>query len=267
MRRILLISALLCMGISGAARATPPTEVVVVSLLPGWKTERGTQMAAIQFALAPGWKTYWRSPGDAGIPPIFNWSGSQNLAGVAIHWPRPHVFTVNGMQSIGYKHELVLPIEMTPIDPGKPILLHAEIDLGVCRDICVPAAVTFATEIVTTGRPDPAVRAALADRPATGSEAGLTQIGCVVEPIEDGLRITASLLLPSTGGAETVVFEPRSGAVWVSEADVTRKDGLLTASADLVSDGGGPFALDRGAMTVTVLGDTRAVEISGCPAP
>jgi hypothetical protein len=98
-------------------------------------------------------------------------------------------------------------------------------------------------------------------------EAGLDRIGCEIVPIEDGVRITATLRLPPTGGAETVVFEPRAGAVWVSEAEVRREGRVLMASADMVPENGAPFALNRSALTVTVLGSDNAVEIVGCPAP
>ncbi len=170
------------------------------------------------------------------------------------------------MQSIGYKGELVLPIELTPKDPSKPIQLHAEVDMGICRDICVPAAVSLVADLGQESGSDPAIARALADRPETGAEAGLAAIGCTVEPIADGLRVTATLALPPMGGNETVVFEP-AAAVWVSEAQVRREGELLMASADLVSEAGLPFALNRSALTVTVLGRDRAVEISGCPAP
>lgn len=267
MIRTLLTSAALALAAITPAKATTPADLVSVSVLPGWQTDTGTRIAAIRFDLAPGWKTYWRSPGDTGIPPLFNWSGSKNLASVRLHWPRPHVFAVNGMQSIGYKNELVLPIELTPIDPSQPIVLNAEIDMGICSDICVPAAVSFRADLGQSGASDPVIARALADRPSTASEAGLDRIGCEIEPIEDGVRITATLRLPPTGGPETVVFEPRAGAVWVSEAEVRREGRVLMASADMVPENGAPFALNRSALTVTVLGSDNAVEIVGCPAP
>jgi DsbC/DsbD-like thiol-disulfide interchange protein len=76
--------------------------------------ENGGHMAAVELQLAPGWKTYWRSPGDAGIPPSFDWSGSENVKSVRLHWPAPEVFEANGMQTIGYHERLVLPVEITP---------------------------------------------------------------------------------------------------------------------------------------------------------
>ncbi len=265
MRILTLLAALtLC---PAAAPATTPAEVLDARILPGWQTPDGTRMIALELTLAPEWKTYWRSPGDAGIPPLFDWTGSENLAAVELHWPRPQVFHLNGMQSIGYRERLVLPLELTPKTADQPIRVQATVDLGVCRDICMPATLTLSAEITGKGGPDVAIRTALDDRPSSGAEAGLSAISCTVEPISDGLRLTATLRLPSTGGAETVVFEPGRSAVWVSDASVSRQGGTLTATSDLVPETGAPFALDRSRVTVTVLGRDRAVEIAGCPAP
>ena len=81
MIRMTLLAALL----ASPAVATTQDDVLAGTLLPGWQIEGGGQMAALQLTLAPGWKTYWRSPGDAGIPPSFDWSGSQNVKSVRIH--------------------------------------------------------------------------------------------------------------------------------------------------------------------------------------
>jgi DsbC/DsbD-like thiol-disulfide interchange protein len=261
-----LAAACLCAD-AARAEALRQSEVLQARVLPGWQTPSGSHMAALELTLAPDWKTYWRSPGDAGIPPFFDWSASDNLAGVLIHWPRPEVFHLNGMQSIGYKRRLVLPVELVARDAGAPIHLRASIDLGICRDICMPASLSVDALVAGKGAPDPAISAALADRPQTGREAGLGGIACTVQPISDGLRLTASMRLPPTGGAEAVVFEPGRGAVWVSEAVVTRQGDTLTAEADLVPETAAPFVLDRSRVVVTVLGEERAVEIRGCPAP
>lgn len=257
--RALILAALL------ATPAAAQSDLVSGSLRPGWQTADGTRMAAIHLRLAPGWKTYWRAPGDAGIPPAFDWSGSQNLGAVTLHWPRPEVFTLNGMTTIGYDAEVVLPVELHPRDPARPLQVEARIDLGVCRDICVPATLRLSGDLAAPGGPDPLIRAALDARPQPGRAAGLTAIACRVEPLADGLRIEARLDLPATGGAETVVFEAGPG-VWVDEARVTRDGPRLTAVTDMVGPSGGAFALDRSAVTVTVLGRDRAVEILGCPA-
>lgn len=249
------------------ARATTQDDVLQASVMTGWQTEHGTQMVALRLDLAPGWKTYWRAPGDAGIPPEFDWSGSRNLRALRIHWPAPTVFDTAGYTTIGYRDRLILPVEIEPVDPARPVELSAVIDLGICRDICLPASLALTAVINPPGAPDAAISAALAARPKTGREAGLTAITCTVEPIADGLRLTAVLALPPQGGDETVAIESADRSVWVSEATARRDGGRLTAVTDLVPTSGAPFALDRSGLTVTVISDRGAVEVRGCPAP
>lgn len=242
-------------------------EILQARVLPGWQMQNGHFMAGLELQLAPKWKTYWRAPGDAGIPPQFNWSGSGNLRSVVVHWPSPAVFHTNGMQSIGYHDHVILPIEVVAIDPGKPIDLRAEVDLGICKDICMPAVLQLAALLTAPGKPDDAIRAALNAMPMDDRQAGLQSIGCDVTPIADGLRLTATMALPKLGPEEVVAFETKDATVWVSEAVVTRNGGTLVAQTDLVAGSGAPFALDRSAVTVTILGAGHAVEVKGCPAP
>ncbi len=240
---------------------------VEAGLLSGWQTGASTRMAGLHLRLAPGWKTYWRAPGEAGIPPEFDWSGSETVAGVRVIWPRPEVFMLNGMRAIGYRGDVVLPVEVTPRDPARPVTLRGAIALGVCRDICVPAELRVESALSAPGEGAAAIRAALANHPAGAAEAGLAAISCRVEPVADGLRVEARLRLPATGGPETVVIEPGQPGIWASEAESARHGGELVAVAEMVAPSGQPFALDRGAMVVTVLGRDRAVEVRGCPAP
>jgi DsbC/DsbD-like thiol-disulfide interchange protein len=86
-------------------------EVVQVSLIEGWRMENGRHMAGIRIALAPGWKTYWRAPGEGGVPTVLRLRSAEGIEGMAIHWPRPEVFFTNGMRSIGYRDDVVLPVE------------------------------------------------------------------------------------------------------------------------------------------------------------
>lgn len=262
----LLATLLTCAPLAAPAETLTQDKVLAASLRPGWQTEAGNRMTALQLDLAPHWKTYWRSPGDAGIPPEFDWSGSENLRAVRIHWPVPRVFDLNGMQTIGYLDELVLPIEIVPQDPARPVKLVARVDLGVCNKICMPATVALSATLSGAGAKDAAITAALANRPATAGEAGLAAIDCKVEPTADGLRITAHIDMPATGGTETVVFEPGHPGIWSSEAESRRDGGRLIAVGELGASSGQPFALDRSALTVTVLSPGRGVEIAGCPA-
>ena len=74
--------------------------------------------AGVHVKLADGWKTYWRQPGEAGVPPGFDWAGSVNVAEARVLFPVPQRLIEAGM-SLGYKHEVVFPVEITPSDPGQ----------------------------------------------------------------------------------------------------------------------------------------------------
>lgn len=263
MKRV-VAACLACLAVSPAWAEDP---LVQGEILHGWQTKGQHQIAGLHLRLAPGWKTYWRSPGDAGIPPAFDWSGSDNVQAVRIHWPAPHVFTLNGLTTIGYTGDVVLPLEITPIDAARPVRLRGGVEMGVCSDICVPATLSFDTVIEGAGAPQPAISAALALAPHSGKDAGVTAVHCAVEPIKDGLRVEARLTLPPTGGEETVVIEPGQPDVWVDQAQVHREGRSLTAVTDMVGPTAAPFALSRDSIVVTVLGRDRVVEVTGCPAP
>ena len=98
-----------------------------------------TFRAGIEIRLDPGWKTYWRYPGDSGVPPRFNFTGSENVKNVTVKWPAPHRFSDDGGQSIGYKDHIILPLSIEPQNASKPVKLHLEIDYAVCEKLCVPA--------------------------------------------------------------------------------------------------------------------------------
>lgn len=260
----------LCLAVAAGgawARGVTQDEVLQGDLLPGWQMESGAHMVGVRLRLADGWKTYWRSPGDAGIPPQFDWSMSDNLKSVRVHWPAPTVFHTAGFKTIGYKGGVVLPVEVVAIDPSRPVTLRASVELGVCRDICMPAFLDLTVEARAPGAPDAEIRAALRARPSSAAEAGVGAVACAVEPIADGLRIRAEIDLPRQKGEETVAFEAGDPRIWVSEAEATRSGGRLVAVADMVGPGGQPFALDRSGLVLTVISDHGAVEIRGCPAP
>jgi DsbC/DsbD-like thiol-disulfide interchange protein len=95
--------------------------------------------AGAEIRLAPGWKTYWRYPGDSGLPPRFDFSKSQNVKSVTVRWPAPQRLADEGGTSIGYKHDVVFPLDVVAQDPAKPVTLALGIDYGVCEKFCAPA--------------------------------------------------------------------------------------------------------------------------------
>ena len=208
MIRALTLALAATLGLFQATQAPAQNpDLVQADLRPGWRLADGSHMAALHLRLAPGWKTYWRAPGDAGIPPVFNWSGSRNTAHVDVLWPAPHVFRQSGMRSVGYSRELVLPLRITPSAKGGPIELHTEMDLGICSDICVPQTLRISASLPASGRPDPVIASALASAPFSESEAGVGQVRCTITPDKKGLRLRAEIDMPRAGSKEDAVIE------------------------------------------------------------
>ncbi|MGC9417893.1 MAG: protein-disulfide reductase DsbD domain-containing protein [Rhodovulum sp.] len=259
----LAAAAALFLGLGQHALAGAPEGIVSAELLSGWQTSEGTYMSGLHLRMAPGWKTYWRAPGDAGIPPRFDWAGSGNMAAVQVHWPRPKVFQSNGLRTIGYEHDVVLPIELTPRNPGQPMELRGRVEIGVCQDICMPMELRLSGNLPGEGGSD-AIRTALAQRPLSAREARVGRVNCQVEPISDGLRLTAEIEVGTLGPDEAVVFELPDPSIWVSEAKTARNGSSIVARSDLVPVDGAPFALDRSGVRITVLGVDQAVDIRGC---
>ncbi len=96
-------------------------------------------LGGIAIQLQPGWKTYWRTPGDSGVPPRFDFSKSDNVEAVTVLWPAPMKFDDGaGGFSLGYKKLVVLPLRIAVKNTDKPVTLRADISYAVCDKLCVP---------------------------------------------------------------------------------------------------------------------------------
>jgi DsbC/DsbD-like thiol-disulfide interchange protein len=96
-------------------------------------------LGGIALQLQPGWKTYWRTPGDSGVPPRFDFSKSENVEAVTVLWPAPMKFDDGaGGHSMGYRDLVVLPLRIVAKNADKPVTLRADINYAVCDKLCIP---------------------------------------------------------------------------------------------------------------------------------
>src|SRR6478752_9572748 len=96
-------------------------------------------LGGIAIQLQPGWKTYWRTPGDSGVPPRFDFPKSDNVEAVTVLWPAPMKFNDGaGGVSLGYKQQVVLPLRIVAKNADKPVTLRAAINYAVCDKLCIP---------------------------------------------------------------------------------------------------------------------------------
>ncbi len=121
---------------------TEQTEVRLIAAANSTGTN-GTIRLGIHFRLKPKWKIYWRSPGDAGFPPELKWEGSTNLKSAIIQWPAPKRFSVLGIETLGYKDEVVLPVIAIQRTKNLATTFKAQLRYLTCNDICIPYELKF----------------------------------------------------------------------------------------------------------------------------
>lgn len=239
-----------------------------VSFLPGRAEPGGGRLAGLVIDLAPEWKTYWRSPGAAGVPPSFDWSGSENLASAEVLWPRPQFFESFGIETLGYDRRVVFPLRLVPADPAKPIGLRLELSFGVCREICVleetALAETIAPDAPETGAP--AVADAEASVPRPAAALGLTEATCRIAGAGKTRSFEATLAFDRPLGDAAVVLEGPE-LVFFGDVRTTPAPGTgrlrVEAEISLLDE---KAWLGRSDIRMTVLARDFAADVRGCDA-
>ena len=228
----------------------------------------GRVEAGLQIRLAPGWHTYWRSPGDAGIPPTIDWKGSKNLAEAVTAWPAPRRLSLDGIETNVYEDGVVLPIALRLARPGSPLSLHAEVGYAACKDICVPYHASFALDL-PAGPASPApetilIAAARARVPGDLQAAHLELTGIVVAG--DGSPVLA-IRLVSTGAPLHApdLFVEGTKNVSFGRPTVVLAEGGQIATLQTPVRGGSAAEIAGTRLRLTVVDGTRAAETWATP--
>ncbi len=222
----------------------------------------------IEIALKKGWKTYWRSPGDAGLPVEIDWNGSANLAQAKLRHPVPQRFELFGIETTGYAGNVILPVEATLAEAGKPASLRAGVDLLVCEDVCIPYRADLSLDLPAgVGTPsaqahDIARFASLVppvDVDGKGAN-GLVIEGADLRRGPQGALLARVRADPALTAPDILVEGPPG---WSFARPVVRlaeggRSATLTVAA-VAGPGAAPFAAG-GEVTLTLIDGARAVE-------
>jgi DsbC/DsbD-like thiol-disulfide interchange protein len=220
--------------------------------------------AGLEIKLSEGWKTYWRYPGDSGVPPRFDFLQSDNVDRVDVLWPAPHRFSDEGDNSIGYVTDVVMPLRITVRDPRRPVTLRLRLYYGICQKVCVPAEAS--AELRVSGRPtahDATLAAAegrVPRRTALGADGPLAIRALQREHGSDHERIIVDVAAPEA--AELFAEGPRADwALPLPEPVKGAPAGLQRFAFAL--DGLPPGASANGAhLKLTLVSGGRAVEVA-----
>jgi suppressor for copper-sensitivity B len=220
-----------------------------------------TLPAGLEITLQDGWKTYWRSPGDAGFPPALTFDGSENVAGAALSYPTPHRFELFGLQTFGYKQQVVYPLSVTPQRAGEAVKLRAHLRYLVCAEVCIPYDADLALDI-PAGPAQPSDQAPLINRfqamvPGDGRASGLHLAKAaidaagklVVEAVSDGQPFAAPDLIVE--GPNSLNFGKPAVALAENGQRAT-----LTLPIDKLDDAG----VATGDLTLTLTDGERGIE-------
>jgi len=240
-----------------------------VRLVAGSAASSDTLRAGLEIRLAAGWKTYWRYPGDSGVPPVFDFSKSENVKSVAILWPAPHRFTDDGGASIGYKGGVILPLHVVAENPKRPVTLRLVIDYAVCDKLCVPSKGTAMLDLArTSSAHDSRLAAAEAQVPKPVRMGETSPFGVVTvrrESASPHPRIIVEIAAPAAAPLDLFVEGPADDwALPLPEPVPGASPGRRRFAFDL--DGMPPGATAIGArLRFTLVSGEDAVEVTAVP--
>jgi DsbC/DsbD-like thiol-disulfide interchange protein len=221
----------------------------------------------VEIRLAPGWKTYWRYPGDSGMPPHFDFSQSSNVKSATLSWPAPRRFVDDGGQSIGYDGNVIFPLQIVANNPAEPVVLRLKFDYAVCEKLCVPAEGNVelslgATPIASMNGPALATaEARVPTRASIGDRAGLAIRGIKQEPGVRYPRVIVDVAAPN--GEAVDLFAEGPTPEWALPLPMPVADappGVHRFAFDL--DGLPPGQSAQGAsLTLTATAGASAIEV------
>jgi suppressor for copper-sensitivity B len=220
--------------------------------------------------LTPGWHTYWRSPGDAGIPPSIDWKGSNNFAGAEIAWPAPkRLPSVGGLETVGYEDGVVLPIAIRVARPGAPLHLHAEVDYASCKDICIPYHASLDLTLPAgLARPGPEAPLLAEARTRVPGDLSATQwqlLGATVESRPQGSALSVRLASagPSFVSPDLFIEGLQNGSPKRPEVAISAAGKVATLRVPI--EGEPAAAIAGKTLDVTLVDGTHAAETKIAP--
>jgi DsbC/DsbD-like thiol-disulfide interchange protein len=232
------------------------------------KTERNSFVrAGVEIQLEPGWKTYWRYPGDSGVPPTFSFDGSKNVKSVTVQWPAPERLADGaGSYSIGYAGDVILPLEVTPTDAGQPSMLHLAVNYAVCGALCVPARASLALTLTGASADEAILQKAeqrVPKRVALGPASGHALAVLSVQRGIGGNRKKVAVEIAAPVGAPVQLFAEGPSPEWALPLPEPASPGTgATRRFTFDLDGLPPGAHAKGAtLTLTAVSGDDAIEV------
>jgi thiol:disulfide interchange protein DsbD len=242
---LLGLGAALLLGLTGQAASSATTTVrteqvraELVAHAPEGVAAGKPLWLGLRIEHQPHWHTYWKNPGDSGLPTTLTWRLPSGFAPGDIAWPTPKKLPVGPLMNFGYEGMLLLPVPVTiPAGfQGASLPVRLEAQWLVCKDVCIPESGDFAMEVPT--RAATVAHAALFEAARAATPKALTGVQAVAQVGADGPQGSLQVRvqgLPAAWQGQKLHFFPETAGV-IDNASVPTaawKDGAWVATVAL----------------------------------
>lgn len=224
------------------------------------KSSTRERILLVEMSLQPTWKTYWRMPGDAGIPPSFDWTGSKNVGEVEVRYPAPSIYVDQAGRTVGYKDEVTFPIVLRPSDMKAPSEIRVELAFGICREICIPVETKVSLDVPPAATlPAARITEAMSKVPSRKKPAEAARGAVAISSVALHGGAGGPKLSLKTAGVETVLIEAPDGLFVPIPQRVAGNEMAATFEVDLAKSQDLPDLKGK-SLTITAIGRAGAIE-------
>lgn len=253
---------------------SPGVAPATITLIDSGEMRDGARMAGLEINLQPDFKTYWRTPGDSGLPPVFDWARSKNVRQVDVLWPVPQRFDDQAGSSIGYEGKIILPLAVRLTDPSQEAVLTLTLSYGVCKTICIPVKSEATVRLPAGARSLPGaatIQKAMATVPVSAKlDSGAVPGIVSAKLIKDGPKwaLEAETLVPEGGKIVDLFVEGPDSWLFGASVPIVTGKAQAPGVARIVyraplEDAPPGFKAEGTRLILTIASDQEATETAG----
>jgi thiol:disulfide interchange protein len=222
-----LLSALPCwVHAQGAVVTTEQVRAELVVHAPDGVAPGKPLWLGLQIDHQPHWHTYWKNPGDSGLPTTLTWQLPAGIAAGEIAWPTPKRLPIGPLVNYGYEGKLLLPVPATvsPSFNGKALDIKLSAQWLVCKDVCIPQQGEFALSIAAQASSAAHAASFAAAQAAQPLPAAGVQASAELADGAKILRVAVNGLPAALQGKELAFFAETAGVIEHAARATTRWD-------------------------------------------
>jgi thiol:disulfide interchange protein DsbD len=261
----LAATALVSAAQGSAVVTTPQVKAELVAHAPEGLVPGKPAWLGLKIEHKPHWHTYWKNPGDSGLPTTLSWTLPAGVTAGEIDWPTPKRLPIGPLMNFGYEDTLLLPVPLSvPAGfAGDTLTVKLTAEWLVCKDVCIPESGEFVLQLPVNAATAGHAALFAAARAARPQDVAGAQARAAVEGTDLVVRVTGLSVawqgrelgfLPETPGVIVNAAKPQTswqGGQWTARVPLDPQRSESPATMPLVLTSEGEVAGLRVAATVT----------------